>query len=188
MRIKITLTEEMLGTASNDPEIHKEFIASKSPNPDTIEDEVASIGVDAAVDKAMTVFPRTQDTKKPFIYDYQIKGFFKDSCSSLARVPGTLSNKIKAYKKIINGTIFVFPRQIIINTESIGSYQRPLRAQTAQGERIALANSETIPVGTSFEIEIKCLDEGSVKLVKEWAGLWKAARIRPMAQQWQRSV
>lgn len=166
MKIKITLIEEMLGTASADPEIHREFIASKSPDARTIEEEVAEIGTDAVVEKSKTVFPRHDGT--PFIYDYQIKGFLKDACSSLARVPGTKSNKLKAYKKIIDGTIFVFPRKIIIDTAEIGSCQRPIRVHTAQGERVALANSETIPAGVSLEFEIKALDETMGGQIKEW--------------------
>jgi hypothetical protein len=46
--------------------------------------------------------------------------------------------------------------------------QRPLRASTAQGERIALAHSETVPTGSWFDVEIKCLVDGYTKIVKEW--------------------
>lgn len=167
IKIKLTLTEEMLGTCSNDKEIHREFIASKSPDPKTIEDEVLSVGIDATVAKSMTVFPR--ESGRPFVYDYQIKGFFKDACSALARVPESKSSKIKAYKRIIDGTIFVQPRKIFLSTDTIiGNCQRPLRAQTAQGERIALANSETIPAGTVIEFDILMLDEGHEKLILEW--------------------
>lgn len=174
MKIKLMLTEEMLGTASANPELHREFIASKAPDAATIEDEVAAVGVDAVEAKAMTVFPRVDG--HPFVYDYQVKGFFKDTCSALARVPGTRSNKIKAFKKIIDGLIFVFPRKIVFHTPrhasgevvAIGNCQRPLRAQTAQGERVALANSETVPAGAMLEFEIKLLDEGHEKLVEEW--------------------
>lgn len=169
MKIKITFTEELLGTASANPELHREFIASKSPDPETIEDEVASIGVDASVSKSMTVFPRADG--QPVLYDYQIKGFFKDACSSLARVPETLSSKLKAHKKVIDGTIFVFPRTLPLQLGdglAIGNCQRPLRADTAQGPRVALANSETVPAGTVLECEVKCLDERAIAVVKEW--------------------
>ena len=78
LTVKLTFTEEVLGTAPANPDVHREFIASKAPNPSTIEDEVAAIGVDAATDKSMTIFPRHEG--RPFVYDYQIKGFFKDTC------------------------------------------------------------------------------------------------------------
>ena len=82
-----TLTEEMLGTASANPDIQREFIASKAPDAKTIEEEVAASSADAVVGKSMTVFPK--ENGKPFIYDYQLKGFLKDACGSLARVPTT---------------------------------------------------------------------------------------------------
>ena len=34
MKVRITLTEEMLGMSSANPDIHKEFIASKSKDAD----------------------------------------------------------------------------------------------------------------------------------------------------------
>lgn len=182
LKIKITIVEELLGTSSANPDIQREYISSKSPDAATIEDEIAAIGVNATIDKSMTVFPR--ENGKPFIYDYQLKGFFKDSCGSLARVPGTLSNKVKAYKKIIDGTIFVQPRKMIFDFDGkVGNCQRPLRAETAQGPRVALANSETIPVGASFVAEIVILDEGCEKLVREWLDY---GRLRGLGQ-WRNS-
>lgn len=82
---------------------------------------------------------------------------------------GTESSKIKAFKKEIDGLIFVEPRQIPFNySGEIGECQRPLRASTAQGERIALAHSETIPVGSSIEFSIIMLSDSHEKAVREW--------------------
>ncbi len=130
------------------------------------------MGTDAVVEKSMTVFPKHNG--KPFIYDYWIKGFFKYACGILARVDGTKSQNLKAYKKIINGTVFVQPRMLILDGKLGETCQRPLRAQTAQGERIALANSETVPAGTSFNCTIVLLDEKLEKHVREWLdyGQW----------------
>jgi hypothetical protein len=166
MRIRITFTEEILGTASANPEIHKEFIASKAPDAKSMEEEVESVGVDSVVEKAMTVFPREEG--KPFLWDYQIKGFFKDACSMLRKVPKTKSSELTAYKKVIDGLVFPKPRKIIIEGGEIGYCQRPLRGQTARGERIALANSETMPAGSYIEFEILLLKKDLQKLVEEW--------------------
>ena len=67
---------------------------------------------------------------------------------------------MKAYKKIIDGCIFVEPRKVILDTngQPLGKCQRPLRAQTAQGERIALACSETVPAGTTCEFTVATPD------------------------------
>lgn len=173
LTVEITFFEPVLGTASANPEVHADYIASKAPDAESRTEEIEAIGVDAAIEKAMTVFPRTIKGE-PMFWDYQIKGFFKDTCSGLARCKGQPYSKqscgIKAYKKVIDNTIFVFPRQIPIKMHGgeIGNLQRPLRAQTAQGERIALANSETVPAGSTIICSIVCLADENMAAVKEW--------------------
>lgn len=79
------------------------------------------------------------------------------------------SGKLTAYKKVIDGLIFVQPRMIPIHVNGeITECQRPLRAQTAQGERVSLANSEQIPAGSTCEFEIVLLDDSHEKVVREW--------------------
>lgn len=168
--VRLTFTEEVLGTSPNNPDIYREYIASKSPDAKTIEDEVASVGVDEVHEKGITVFPRLEDGT-PYIYDYQIKGFFKDSCGALWRVKATKSSKLKAYKKVIDGNVFIeqrkIPYQIPAGVESPHCI-RPLRAQTPQGERVALAESETIPAGSSIEFTIMTFDDGLWPTINEW--------------------
>ena len=60
--VRLTFTEEVLGTSPNNPDIYREYIASKSPDAKTIEDEVASVGVDEVHEKGITVFPRPTST------------------------------------------------------------------------------------------------------------------------------
>ena len=168
LKVKITFVEPILGSASANPDIHREFIASKAPDAEGREEEVAALGVDAVEKKEMTVFPRTEDGR-PCLWDYQIRGFFKHACSMLKNVKGTESSNIKAYKKYIDGLVFVNERKIPLMFEGeIGNCQRPLRAQTAQGERIALANSEMCPAGTTAEFTVKCLQDGLLDAVREW--------------------
>lgn len=183
MKVKITFNEPILGTWPANKEIAAEFIASKAPDASTVEDEINAFGVDAVVEKGKTVFPKLDDGT-PFLYDYQIKGFFKDSCGMLARVKTTESSKLKAYKKIIDGLIFVEPRTIpFLNYGEIADCQRPLRAQTMQGERVSLANSEEIPAGASVEFEIMCFDEKHEAAVREWLDY---GRLRGIGQ-WRNS-
>lgn len=173
LNVKVTFIEEALGTASNDPNIHAEYIASKAPDAQSIAEEIEAVGVDGVIEKGMTVFPKDENGN-PFFWDYQIKGFFKDTCSALQKCKNEETakhtNKIKAFKKIIDGDIFVFPRKIGINMNGgkIGNCQRPLRAQTAMGERVALANSETIPAGSTIAFQIVMLDDALENAVKEW--------------------
>ena len=191
LKVKITFTEELLGSANNDPHIHERFIASKSEDDVKIKEEVEAISVDEEIETTKTVFPRTADGR-PFVYDYQIKGFFKDSCGVLRTLPKTESSKIKAYKKLIDGRIFPEPRQIVIeyaedgkydNGEYISSCQRPLRASTPQGERNSLANSECIKAGASCTFDIVLLADEDEKWVKE---MLEYGRLRGLGQ-WRNS-
>lgn len=168
IKVRITFFEELLGTCSGNPELHREFIASKAPDAESMEDEIAAIGVDGVVEKSMTVFPRDENGQ-PFLYDYQVKGFFKDSCGVLRKVSGTKASKVKAYKKEIDGLLFVSPRKIPLDLHGgkIGVCERPLRASTAQGERIALSSSEEAPKETSIELEISCLTKDMYDLALE---------------------
>ncbi len=167
LKVKLTFIESVLGLTPGDPEIYRSYIASKAPDAATTEDEVASLGIDKVVENGMTVFPREQG--EPFFYDYQVKGFFKDTCGMLRRVPAYASSSLKNYKKVIDGLVFVFPRKIPVHYEGdIGLCERPLRASTPQGERVALAISEEIPAGATMEFTITCMDEKDLKLVREW--------------------
>ena len=169
IKVRLTFTESILGTSPNNSEIFREYIASKAPNTATEEEECDALALNEQAEKGTSVFPRTEDGR-PFIYDYQIKGMFKDACSMLSRLKnGNESSKIKAYKKVIDGLIFPAPREIPFDFDGeVGTCQRPLRAQTPQGERVALAMSEEIPKGAQITFEVKCLDKALVPAVREW--------------------
>ena len=179
MKVKITFLEPVLGTWPNNKNIAEEFIASKAPDASTIEEEIAALGIDAVTEKGKTVFPRNE-AGEPVLYDYQVKGFFKDACGMLRRIGGkdektgkkkaaNLSGKLTSYKSVIDGLIFVQPRMIPIQVNGeIRDCQRPLRAQTMQGERVSLANSEEIPEGSTAEFEVLCLEKEHEAVVQEW--------------------
>lgn len=168
LKVEITFTEMILGTSSGNPEIHREFIASKAPDAPSKEEEVAALGVDEVEKKEMTIFPKLEDGT-PFVWDYQIRGFFKAACGMMKNVTGSESSKIKAYKKYIDGLVFVNERKIPLELAGeMGQLQRPLRGQTAQGERISLANSETCPAGTKLTFTVRVLKDDLMKAVIEW--------------------
>lgn len=60
LKVKITFLEPVLGTWPSNQNVARDFIASKSPDAATIEDEVAALGADAVADKGMTVFLATR--------------------------------------------------------------------------------------------------------------------------------
>lgn len=167
LKVKVTFDDEILGTGSSNPDIHREYIASNSPNALTMEEEVEAIGVEEVFDKSMTVFPRTIDGE-PFVWDYQWRGFLKEAIGAIKKIPGTECSKLKAHKKEVDNLIFVYPRKIPFEDYgTIDVCQRPLRASTPQGERVALASSEMIHEGANMIFEIECLIDGDVKPVIE---------------------
>lgn len=184
IKVKAVLMDGMLATRPADDEIYSKYVASKAPDAPSFKEEVESRGVDDVVDKAMCVFSRSGES--PFMWDYHIKGFFKEICGALRRMPSEdlakTSLKIKAYKKVIDSSIAVFPRKIFLNLpdeEELTVCERPLRAETPQGERVALAASEEVPAGTTFEFQIMCddshvdwildmLDFGQYKGLGQW--------------------
>ena len=169
LKVRLTFFEPILGTSASNSDIYMDYIASKAPTADLSEEETDTIidSVQEDVVKGMTIFPRTADGR-PFLYDYQIKGFCKDTAGGLRKVKGTKSADIRAYKKEIDKLIFPKPRQIeIMGDYEVRTCQRPLRAQTMQGERISLAISEEIPAGAWVEFEIVMLDPGSEAWVRE---------------------
>lgn len=168
MKVRITLTEEMLGTKAANKDVFADFIASKAPDGDRRREELET--AEHREEAGTTVFHRDQDGA-PILWDYQIKGFFKDACGALRRADGTASKELKAYKSTIDGVIFPTPRKIRLCLPAggeVGICERPLRAETAQGPRVSVCRSETVPAGTTFEIEIAVMAKTLVPLVKEW--------------------
>lgn len=182
LHVRWTFLEGLLGTSTANTEIYWDYLAAKAPQLEQAEEEAAAItlSVDEQFDKAMTIFPKLEDGT-PYQYDFQVKGFFKDACGMLNRLTGkdpttgkkakavNESSKLKAYKKEIDGNIFVFPRKIpIVFQGELGICQRSLRASTAQGERIALAASEEAPAGSVMEFWVLCQNDAHVPAVLEW--------------------
>jgi len=173
LQIELEFLESILGTWSANPDIVREFISSKGTNADA---EVEAIpDVDEAMQKSTTVFARN-DAGEPILYDYQIKGFFKDACGCLSRIPDSKSKQLRAYKKEIDGLVFVTPRHIplILPAGKPLTYcQRPLRAQTAQGERIALARSEEAAAGARCAFAVTLLKNSLEGVLSEWLSYGK---------------
>lgn len=167
-KIKLIFTEPLLGTVPKDPEVYATHIMAKVALTDEqVAEELES--VEHTEEKGWTGFHKDGDGA-PFIYDYVIKGFFKDACSMLRRNKEFRSSKLTAHKKVVDGLVFIYPRQIKLdlNGQDLGMLERPLRAQTAQGERVALARSDVAPPGSTIEFEIKILGSVSLVLLEEW--------------------
>lgn len=162
-RVKLTFTEPILGTVPMDKEVYKAYIQSLST------DEMEVETVENREERGWTGFHK--EDEQPFLFDYVIKGFFKDACGLLRRASDTKSAKLRAHKKVIDGLVFIVERRLLFTLppdEDIGVLERPLRAATAQGERITLARSDTCPAGTTLEFTLAILGGVSEVLLKEW--------------------
>lgn len=185
LKIRVTFTEPVLGTRPNDPELHTRFVASKAPDHKTMAEEVADLGAEEVEERGKTIFMKMEDGT-PFLYSYMLKGYFKETARALKKVAGTKTSKQTAYIKKIDNNIFVhghlknrprvmplfMPQELDLTATD---NQRPLRADTPQGPRVALAHSEEAPAGTYFECSIFCDIDSDVALVREWLdrGQWK---------------
>lgn len=170
IKVRIKFTEPILGGTPMNQEIYRDYVAAKAPVDVEVDDEFEALSAEDAVLKGKTTFPRDENGF-PFLFDYHIKGFFKSACGFLRNTGTTKSNALKGYKKKIDGEIFVFPRKIMFEkVQGITECQRPLRAQTPQGERVALAISDEIPEGAEMQFVVEVFNDSYEKFVKEWLG------------------
>lgn len=169
MKVEITFKLPVLGSLPNDESAYSDYVAVKAPTATTFEDEIESACSDEYEGRGITVFPKLMDGT-PFLYDYQVKGFFKSACFAMRQISDeSASKKIKAYKKKIDLLVFVNERKIpLIFDGEIELKSRSLRAQTMQGERITIATSEMVPEGTTCQFTVRVLDDDMMDAVREW--------------------
>lgn len=110
------LLTECLGPGAAAADMHAMYIASKAPRPELAAEErevmeatakailAANGGVDdpqtdatEMAPRSITVFPRGEDGL-PFLWDYQLRGFFKEAAGALKR-SGPAAKKAKKAKK-----------------------------------------------------------------------------------------
>ena len=159
IKVRLTFTEPLLGTVGSDKGIHERFLANEA-TPEAIEEEAATLPEADAVEKGTGFHRIDHDENRPAIYDYAVRGFFKEACGDLKRAgaPASSDKKMRAHKKIIDGGVFVTPRLIPLQLSGpLERVTRPLRAETMQGPRVALASSEAAPVGSTMEFTVTIL-------------------------------
>lgn len=171
---KIKFVTEMLGTVPKDPEVYRSYVETKKPV-SVGEDE--SLSVEKIEEKGWTGFHK--DEKGLFVYDYMIKGFFKNAGNVLKERVG-----IKNLRGKIDDYIFIFPRKIYLGVDKPdGSIERPLRAMTMQGPRVSLARSDYINGNREISFEIgwialKGIDEALIRGLLEYGKLQGLGQFR----------
>lgn len=181
VNVVLTMREPILGTQPLDPTIWDQYISQGLVDEEETRPEAGDIEAEEEAAKKIPIsgFHREKDNGQVgvrYLYDYQIKGFFKDACGCLRRVPGTGSSKLKAYKKVIDGIIFVKPRRIALEMPEGGEVtilKRSLRVPTPKGDRTAIVASEALPAGTKVRFTVMLLDKGHDGLLQEWLAYGK---------------
>lgn len=162
MKVRIKFTQPILGSMPADEELYTKFIASKAPAEWLVDEEVENIP-EVDYDKGVTVFP--QDKQGIFLYNYHIKGFFKHAGNVLKD-----QLKIKNLRSKLDDYLFIKERKIYlirdgkIIQEEDRILERPLRAKTMQGERVALASSEVIDPPAEAIFTVQLLEHKEVKM------------------------
>lgn len=203
MKIEIQLKSPALGMSPSDPDALK-YVAKKADEMD--------INDGTTEERTTTIWPKAKFIKDkfdghwilvnepncpqageddevftlPFIYDYQIRGMYKDSCGLLSRSKNNQSADLKSYKKRIDGNIFVVERKIPFNmpdsyTDDAGkekstytelgglqTMSRPLRISGPSGERSAISTSEIVPPESTIKFEVLLTDPKLRSVVVEW--------------------
>ena len=171
---RLTFTDDLLGSTPLDEEVYSTYIASKAPASmqvnGTAQTELELL--EEADIKGRTGFLR-DDQRRPLLMNYVFKGFLKEAWQACRQRPGALSVSMKAGKSKIDDLLFIQPRHVILRmppggVESIN--ERPLRAETARGPRVALAASEQLPIGTWCDVKIIVLAPQIItrELLSEW--------------------
>ena len=167
-KFKLTGISPILGSIAMDKKVFTEYLATKGKTPEEKEkalqdvDNVPETPEDA--ENKATGFYR--DENGNFILkEYQVKGFLKEAARVLKDQLGLVAPVSK-----IDNFVFIRETNLIIHTATGGTVteadtilDRPLRAMTAQGPRVALAYSEMVS-DWNIEFTLRVLqNDGSKK-------------------------
>lgn len=167
--VNIQFTERLLASSPADPEIYKQFIASRARAEQDTGDEVTSLPAAEQEKIGWSVFHI--DEKGVFLFDYQLRGFLKEAATAIT------GKGITAIKSKIDKWVFVFPRKIHLMRDDAhiknpdGVFERPLRAMTAQGPRVTPKRSDYVEGRVSLAATIKVLPLGkeiSEDILRSW--------------------
>jgi len=165
--VTATFTEPLLGSSPLSKDIYSKYIESlQVKRVDALQegdaDEQKTVP-EVDTEKGVTGFHR--DGVGLFVYDYAVKGFFKEAGNILKDKLGEKNLRSK-----LDNYLFVFPRRVyLLDSDSKpigmphGVLERPLRAQTMQGPRVTLAKSEMLNAGTKIAFRVELIDGHPLK-------------------------
>ena len=165
-RFRLIGITPLLGSIAMNKEEYKKYIASNAVTDDekrhTNEDAENVVDVNIDDEIKVTGFYRDTVDGSLILKGYQIKGFFKEAVRALKDQIG-----IKNYISKVDNLVFIVEHDLpimrdgnrIFSPDSI--LDRPLRAQTAQGQRVALAYSEQVVDPWYVDLTIRVLENNA---------------------------
>ena len=172
-RVDVQFFTPLLGTVPTNKDVYTQFILAKlEVENGTGHDELATVpdieGEMKAVENGVTGFHR-DGSGNNCLYDYQVRGFFKEAVAHLRRDPKTQSAKLKAYKKVIDGGVFVNPRLIPVKLAGRPYVlERPSRRSGPMGDQTFLTSSYALPEGSSLSFDVTILHTVTAEMLHEW--------------------
>lgn len=192
LKVKFTTTDPMLGMTPSTPELYTKFleitakklgVRAAALTPEKTEEELKALRLDrdetTQENRGFTVYPRDANGN-PIFWDYQIRGFLKDSFRALLQTSDKDWSKaskcpLNNYNvaKRVDQILFVEPRQIVINVPEgteITFCERPIRkpsARNSEVEESAIGKSEQIEAGATFEVTFVILNDDYVPFIKK---------------------
>lgn len=168
------LIEPLLGTIPKDKNVFENFIMDQAKT--EVEKKKATEDLarvpEEVEERGWTGFYEDEQGR-PILMDYQFKGFLKNAGNVLKDVTGERTVKPKKgeegepkketgtpnLRSHINDTVFVNPRSIVLADKPDDVLERPIRAMTAQGPRVALMRSDLINPGRQYSLELQVLNK-----------------------------
>lgn len=166
-KYKLKGISPILGSTPMNKDTYFKYIASKAKIEEEKIRSLEDIQGVVDVDGKITGFFRNPSNNEISLKGYQIKGFLKDAAKALKSQLNMASttSKIDNFVFIQENFIPIVKNGINLK-ETDGYLERPIRGETPQGPRVALAKSEIINEGWEVEITIKVLEnKGTAKSV-----------------------
>ena len=159
-KYRLTGITPILGSQPANPDVRTAYIESKAPDPAAATaEERELLKYEDLDDKTLTVFLRDPKERDALmLMDYVILGYLKNAIDALKS-----QNHVKAAAGKVDKFVFAAPRHLFILKDGKRIYdedsvlERPLRAKTMQGDRVALTASELIEDPWQIEVELTLL-------------------------------
>ena len=168
---RLTGMSPILGSQPADPEIRKTYVEDKirqAGDRQDRADEAENLDpTQEQIDKKSTIFGCRAEDGALILWDYQIKGTLKAAIEVLQKQLGIVQGNSKFTK-----FLHVYPRNVplkdahgeVITQPEPRMLERPLRAMTMQGPRVALASSQIVEAPWQVTFRLTLLEnEGTPK-------------------------